>query len=306
MPPWPISCSSLYGPITSAGTFTRGPSLGRGTGGFDRCASGGIGVDVVGRLEKAAALVVDLKQPLDPLADISIRAARAIEVGPAFGRIGRFQGLGENRFEAGTGRVGVHRRASCQGRGIDASLLYPIGQERGPGWRTRSRVDQSAGGCHPTTTQACRARTRLRRFRLRAIFHSLGAASFRDEVIKLHGRAHESLLAQAITATIACLSTDLGSQGLGDVRAAHQAPTNSETSWPRCFNETAAWERMSMARSYCRITSARSRVSASVSPSRCCLRCSFSVCRATRAARRLRRLATRFGRRDAPSPRGSG
>ena len=104
-------------------------------------------------------------------------------------------------------------------------------------------VDQSAGGCHPTTTQACRARTRLRRFRLRAIFHSLGAVSFRDEVIKLHGRAHESLLAQAITATIACLSTDLGSQGLGDVRAAHQAPTNSEHIMATLFQreKTAAW-----------------------------------------------------------------
>ena len=100
-------------------------------------------------------------------------------------------------------------------------------------------------------------------------FHSLATEGFRNEVIEFHGRADHGLLAQAITAAIACLSTDLDTQGLRDVRAAHPAPISFETSWPRCFNKTAAWTRISTARSYCRTRSARVRTSISVSPSRC-------------------------------------
>src|SRR5579885_1699622 len=102
-------------------------------------------------------------------------------------------------------------------------------------------------------------------------FYRLALQGFGDEVVNLHQRANDILLREAVATAILRLLSHSLAQLLGDMGFAHAGWSSPAMLCPRPFSRAIACARSSMARSYCRIKSARWPRSSAVSPSRCCL-----------------------------------
>jgi hypothetical protein len=124
--------------------------------------------------------------------------------------------------------------------------------------------------------------------RPQVVLFGLPTQRLRDDVIDLHWNANDRLLREAIAATVAGLGGDTLSKGSRDVGFPHVRCNSTETSCPRSWSNAAACARMSIARSYWRISAASVCDSCSVNPSRCCFRWRSSSSAAASAARWLR------------------